>query len=325
MGEQLSFNFSDDETYDIMDTEKDVKDEDPNNIEVEVEDDTPPQDRGREPLPQNLKEELEKDDLEQYDDAVKQKLKQMKKVWHDERRAKEAAYREQQEAVIFARKLMEDNQRMKNVLDIGGKEYSAVLNNAAALEMEMAKRAYKEAYDNGDSDKLVEAQQAMQIANYKLIQAQNFRVPTLHDGNFQVQQPPQQAATNYQVNQSQLSPKLEAWQDRNPWYGTDDEMTASALGLHEKLKRTGDVVIGSDEYYAILDKTIRKRFPEYFHTGSSEGRTKAAHTTASTVVAPATRSTASNRIRLKASQIALAKRLGLTPEQYHNELRKLEA
>jgi hypothetical protein len=322
MGEQLSFNFSDDETYDIMNTEKD---EDPNNIEVEVEDDTPPQDRGREPLPQNLKEELEKDDLEQYDDAVKQKLKQMKKVWHDERRAKEAAYREQQEAVNFARKLMEDNQRMKNVLDIGGKEYSAVLNNAAALEMEMAKRAYKEAYDNGDSDKLVEAQQAMQIANYKLIQAQNFRVPTLQDGNFQVQQTPQQAETNYQVNQSQLSPKLEAWQDRNPWYGTDDEMTASALGLHEKLKRTGDVVIGSDEYYAILDKTIRKRFPEYFHTGSSEGRTKAAHTTASTVVAPATRSTASNRIRLKASQIALAKRLGLTPEQYHNELRKLEA
>ncbi len=316
MAEQDEYRFPDEKEISVT-LDNDASDD----IEVEVEDDTPAHDRGREPLPQNLKEELENDDLEQYDENVKQKLKQMKKVWHDERRAKEAAYREQQEAIELARRLMDENQKMKSVLDIGSKEYSTVLNNAANLEMEAAKRAYKAAYDDGDSDRLVEAQQAMQIANYKLIQAQNFRVPTLQDNNFPVQQqqPSEQA---YQQAPRTLNPKLEAWQERNPWYGTDDEMTASALGLHEKLKRNGEVAIGSDEYYAILDRTIRKRFPEYFHTGSSEGRTRTSNTQ---VVAPATRSTASNRIRLKASQVALAKKLGLTPEQYGLELRKLEA
>ena len=70
-------------------------------IEIEIEDDTPEDDRNKQPLPQNLKEELENDglEIEQYDENVKKKLKQMKKVWHDERREKEAALREQQAAV----------------------------------------------------------------------------------------------------------------------------------------------------------------------------------------------------------------------------------
>ncbi len=324
--ENSQFKFPDEEADSFKNKEVSVTEgrEEADNLEIEIEDDTPPQDRGRDPLPQNLKEELEQDDLEQYDEAVKQKLKQMKKVWHDERRAKEAAYREQQEAIDLARKLMEENQKIKNVLDVGGREYSVALSNSAKLEMEMAKRVYKEAYDNGDSDKLIEAQQALQEANLKMIQAQNFRMPTLQEPNFQVQQQPQQT---YNQEARPVNQKLAAWQERNPWYGTDDEMTASALGLHEKLKRSGDVVIGSDEYYAILDRTIRKRFPEYFPTEvpESKARTGQAHTGTSTVVAPAVRSTASNRIRLKASQVALAKKLGLTPEQYGLELRKLEA
>ena len=293
-------------------------------VEVEIEDDTPPEDRGREPMPKPIVEELEKDELDQYDENVKSKLKQMRKVWHDERRAKEEAYREQQEAVVLAKRLMEENKRIKNVLDVGGKEYAAIIQNAANLEMEIAKRAYKEAYDSGDSDKLVEAQQALQVANYKMLQAQNFRMPSLQEENFAVQ--PHQEQTQQPVSQS-VNPKLAAWQERNPWYGADDEMTASALGLHEKLKKSGEVVIGSDEYYAILDKTIRKRFPEYFDTGEPESKAKAepARTKPSTVVAPAVRSTASNKIKLKASQVALAKKLGLTPEQYALELRKLEA
>ena len=127
----------------------------PDGFEVEVEDDTPPEDRGRQPMPKPLVEELEKDELDQYDDTVKERLKQMRKVWHDERRAKEAAYREQQEALSFAQKVMEENKRIKTVLDTGGKEYAAVLQNAATLEMEIAKRAYKEAYDSGDSERLV--------------------------------------------------------------------------------------------------------------------------------------------------------------------------
>jgi hypothetical protein len=315
--EKEEFQFPDEKTNELsvtMESDKDAK------VEVEIEDDTPEEDRGRQPLPAPLKEELEKDDLEAYDDEVKQKLKQMRKVWHDERREKEAAYREQQEAVRLAQKLIEENKRIKSMLETGGKEYASTLQNAANLELEMAKRAYREAYDSGDADKIVEAQQSMQAANLKVMQAQQFRMPTLHEENFEVQsnqpvqEPPRPA-----------NPKLVAWQERNPWYGQDDEMTAAALGLHEKLKKSGEVVIGSDEYYAILDRTIRKRFPENFEEAEVPKAKAEPRTRPSTVVAPAVRSTASNKIRLKASQVQLAKKLGLTPEQYALELKKLEA
>ena len=295
----------------------------PEGFEVEVEDDTPPEDRGRNPMPKPIVEELEKDELDQYDDTVKERLKQMRKVWHDERRAKEEAYREQQEAIRLAQKLMNENKRIKTVLDTGGKEYAAILHNAANLEMEVAKRNYKEAYDSGDTDKIVEAQNALQLANYKMLQAQNFRMPTLQEEQFDVQNEPDPVP----ATTAPVSPRLKAWFTENPWYGADDEMTATALGIDAKLKREGNVQIGSDEYYAILDKTIRKRYPEYFDTEvpESKAKTESARTKPSTVVAPAVRSTASNKIKLKTSQVALAKKLGLTPEQYALELRKLEA
>jgi len=293
-------------------------------FEIEIEDDTPEEDRNRTPMPKPLVEELEKDELDRYDDSVKEKLKQMRKVWHDERRAKEEAYREQQEAVRLAQKLMDENKRIKGVLDTGGKEYAAVLKNAASLELDAAKREYREAYDAGDADRLVEAQQKLNLANFKILQAQNFTVPSLQEESNDVQRVPEQTQTPVQ---QPVNPKLAAWQNRNPWYGRDEEMTASALGLHEKLKNNRTVAIGSDEYFAILDKTIRKRFPEHFEAEESESNTSTepAPTKPSTVVAPAVRSTASNKVRLKASQVALAKKLGLTPEQYAIELRKLEA
>lgn len=287
-------------------------------IEIEIEDDTPEEDRGREPMPKPIVEELEKDELEAYDERTKEKLKQMRKVWHDERRAKEAAAREREEAIQFAQRLMQENQRIKNILSTGEKEYVSTVQNAANLELEMAKRAYKEAYDAGDADAMVEAQQSMQEANIKIVQAQNFKIP-LQEENFSVQ-------NEYAPQQPQQAPvdrKLLAWQERNPWFGQDEEMTASALGLHEKLKRNGTIV-GSDEYYAALDKTMRKRFPENFDEVEVETREEKPRSKPSTVVAPATRSTSSNKIKLKASQVQLARKLGLTPEQYANEVKKLE-
>lgn len=287
-------------------------------IEIEIEDDTPEEDRGREPMPKPIVEELEKDELEAYDERTKEKLKQMRKVWHDERRAKEAAAREREEAIQFAQRLMQENQRIKNILSTGEKEYVSTVQNAANLELEMAKRAYKEAYDAGDADAMVEAQQSMQEANIKIVQAQNFKIP-LQEENFSVQ-------NEYAPQQPQQAPvdrKLLAWQERNPWFGQDEEMTASALGLHEKLKRNG-VIVGSDEYYAALDKTMRKRFPENFDEVEVDTREEKPRSKPSTVVAPATRSTSSNKIKLKASQVQLARKLGLTPEQYANEVKKLE-
>jgi hypothetical protein len=283
-------------------------------FEIEIEDDTPEQDRGREPMPQNIVEELEQDELEEYSDNVKIKFKQMKKVWHDERRAKEAAYREQQEAVDFARKVAEENKRLKAKYNTGEQQFMATAQHSATLEVTAAKQAYKDAYDSGDSDALVEAQESLNNASFKLNQLKNYQPSTVQNEENEVQQQQERQPVN------QPDRRAMAWQERNSWFGQDEEMTAAALGLHEKLKRNG-VVVGSDDYYATLDKTMRKRFAENF----DETETRTPRTKSGTVVASAARSTSPNKVRLKASQIQLAKKLGLTPEQYAREAIKLEA
>jgi hypothetical protein len=288
-------------------------------IDIEIEDDTPPEDRGREPMPKELVEELDKDELEEYSDKVKVRFKQLKKVWHDERREKEAAYREQQEAINYARRVVEENQQLKQRYAAGEVEYVATATNAAELRLDAAKKAYREAYDAGDGDKLVEAQQAMQEATYELREVKKFKAPTLQRKENAVQQ--------QQAPQQQVVPpdnRAKAWQERNSWFGQDEEMTASVLGLHEKLKRNGTVV-GSDDYYATLDKTMRRRFPENFESSETQTKTETSRTKPSTVVASATRSTSPTKVKLKASQIQIAKKLGLTPEQYAREQIKLEA
>jgi hypothetical protein len=291
-------------------------------IEFEIVDDTPAEDRNRQPMPKEIVDDLEQDDLSKYDEATKEKFKQMRKVWHDERRAKESAYREQQEAVELARRVVEENKRMKNMLATGEKEYVSSIQSTANLELEMAKRAYKDAYDNGDSDGLVNAQQAMQEASIKIAQAKAFKLPPLQDNENNVQSQQEQ----YQQPAAPApDARAQAWRNKNDWFGADEEMTATALGLHEKLKRNG-VVVGSDEYYSTLDKTIRKRFSEYFEDSEPENTSsKSTPTKLSTVVAPATRSTSSNKIKMTIRQVALAKKLGLTNEQYAIAMKKLEA
>ena len=289
-------------------------------IEIEIEDDTPIEDRNKEPMPKEIVEKLDADELEEYDGAVKEKLKQMKKVYHDERREKERALRDQQEAIAFAKRVAEENKRIKQMYSHGEKEYAETLKTSAEMSLEMAKHDYKKAYEDGDTDAVIEAQQRMQEANLRVMQAKNFKPTALQDENFEVQ-------TQHEQTQSVPKPdnKAMAWQERNSWFGQDEEMTASALGLHEKLKRTG-VEIGSDEYYATLDKTMRKRFPENFEEAQEEesSRAEPVRTKPRTVVAPAVRSTASNKVKLSPRQVELAKKLGLTPERYALEMKKLE-
>ena len=300
--------------------EKQESQEQEEQFEVEIEDDTPSEDRKREPMPKPLVEELEQDELDQYDDNVKQKLKQMRKVWHDERREKEKAAREQQEALALAQKLMEENKKYKQYIESGTKEYASTLKNAANLELEMAKRKYKDAYDTGDSDQIMEASQVLQTANLRVMQANNFQAPALQEENYVVQNTPEVQKPRAR------NPKLETWLQKNPWYGPDPEMTALAVGIDKKIQETGNIVVGSDEYFATLDKTMRKRFPEYFNIEETESPARTeTRSKPSTVVAPAVRSTASNKIKLKSSQVAIAKRLGLTNEQYALELRRLES
>ena len=281
-------------------------------IELEVEDDTPEQDRGRQPLPEEMVKELEEDELEDYSEKVKSRLKQMKKVWHDERRAKESALREQQEAISLAQKLVEENKKLKGRLSEGERSLISTATSAAELEMEMAKRAYKEAYDSGDSDQILEAQEKLNNASFRLQRLKGYRPPLQpQENDVQVQ--------NQQAQAPRLDQKTDSWRKQNTWFGQDEEMTATALGLHQKLeKQYGAQYIGTDEYWNLVDKTMRKRFPDYFGDEEPEKPQR----TSATVVAPASRSTAPKKVVLKQSQIALAKKLGLTPEQYAKEYAK---
>jgi hypothetical protein len=298
-------------------------------VEYVVEDDTPNEDKNAKPLPDEVKEELEKDNLMDYSNKVKMRLEQMKKAWHDERRVKEAAEREREEAIRFAQQVTQENKRLKSTLSEGEKQYVSTMQSAAETEVEMAKRAYRDAYDSGDPDRIVEAQQKLTEASLKQDRAKNFK-PSLQIQEDDVQ-------TYQQATQTQESPKIDPltskWLDRNSWYGPDEEMTALALGTHARLeKQFGKGYIGTEEYFKRIDETMRKRFPENFseevEVETQAGGDKPSQRTeakSAPVVAPATRSTASKRIVLKTSQIALAKKLGLTPEQYAREMQKLEA
>lgn len=287
--------------------------------DIEVEDDTPEADRGREPMPKEIVEELEADELEEYSEKVKLRLKQMKKVWHDERRAKEQALREQQEAVSATQRLLDENRKLKSTLTRGEESLVMSYKQAAEYEAEAARRAYREAYEAGDTDKVLDAQEKLNAATYKLQQINSYR-PALQ---------PEEKEVDYAA-QAPVVPQPDrntlAWQERNTWYGSDTEMTASALGLHQKLvTERGPQYAGTDEYWATVDRTMRRRFPEYFGTEieADTGDTKEVARRKS-VVAPASRSRSPKKIVLKQSQLALAKKLGLTPEQYARELMKTE-
>ena len=295
-------------------------------IEVEIEDDTPPQDRNRTPLPVEVVEELEKDTLDEYSDKVKTRLKQYKKVWHDERRAKESAYREQQEAIALAKKALEENKTLKARLSKGEDHLLESFKGAAESELANAKREYREAYEAGDADRLVDAQEKMTSAKLKVERALSVSAAREETAG-------QERESDVQIDINRApaqvrDTKATAWQEKNTWFGQDDEMTSLALGLHEKLvKENGMAYATTDEYYKRIDQTMRKRFPENFEEEKTveEAKTSPTRTKLSTVVAPATRSTSAKRVTLTNSQQAIAKKLGLTNEQYARELTKMEA
>ena len=298
---------------------------DNNDIKVEIEDDTPPEDRGRKPLPKEVVDELENDDLEEYSEKVRKRLSQMKKVWHDERREKERTAREREEALRFAQAQFEENRKLKERLGVGEKAYIHEITKSATNELATAKEKLKQAYEAGDAEQITTAQELLTEAKLRLREYEKFK-PSLQTQNSGVQ--PNQQATTPQVQPAPaIDPKAEAWKQKNTWFGVDEEMTALALGLHEKLVRSG-VDPRSDDYYRRVDETMKKRYPEAFDDGEEQLQTRQAEKPARAktvnVVAPATRSTAPRQVRLTPTQVALAKKLGLSNEQYARELMKLE-
>jgi hypothetical protein len=264
-------------------------------------------------------EEVTEDELASYDEKVQKRLKKFTKGYHDERRAKEEALRERQAAEEFAKRLYEENLTLQKQLSDGSKIFIEQGKSTAQLELEQAKKQYKDAYENGDVDAVAEAQAKIAQATLKLDKAENLRP-------IEVQEKPEYSPPNSAAPKADQ--KLNQWLEDNPWYGDESSpettiMSATALGVHNALvKQYGQGYVGTDEYYGKINSRMQRSFPDYF--GSQEGQEEpeeqpqqaAPRAKQTTVVAPATRSTSPKKVKLSASQIAIAKRLGVPLELY---------
>lgn len=271
--------------------------------EIEVIDDTPEEDRGREPM-KTPPEEPTDEELATYSKRDRTKTREFHKAYHDERRAKEVALREKEEAIRIAQQVYEENQRLKGTVDSNQNIMLDQVKRTIAQEIDQAKAKYKKAYEDGDSEALVDAQEELTNAKIKADRVNNFKPKPL------------QAQENV-VQTSPSAPKpderAEDWQRANPWFGPDTEMTGFALAVHNKLINEEGVDPKSDEYYQRLNGRLRQVFPDKFESaepGDANRRPK------SNVVASASRSTAPKKITLTASEVSIAKRLGIPLELY---------
>ena len=312
------FKFPDEMENEVPEVEASAEEK----IEIEIVDDRPEEDqKNAQPLPEEIVKDIENDDLEQYSKEAKQRLLQMKKLINDERREKEQAVREQQEAIRVAQSLVEETKKLRGRLTEGEKVYVSNAKEGAERQLELARIAYKEAYDSGDSDKVVDAQEKLTEAKFKIHQVESYR-PQYDESALQTAENEVKIPEQSQQPQ-RLDSKTQSWLDKNSWYGVDDDMSFLAMGIHRRLERDG-VTTGSDQYWNAIDTEIKKRFPEKF-AGENNSETKDSVKKPSTVVAPATRSTSPKKIRLTQTQLALAKKFKLSPEQYALELTKLES
>ena len=304
--EKVEFEFPDEK----QEAESKVNAEVESNDEIEIVDDTPPEDRNRKPMVEPPKE-LTDEELAKYDASVQQRIKHFTKGYHEERRAKEAAFREREEALRLAQTIVEENKKLKGSL---GQNQAAVLDSykkLAANELEKAKAKYKEAYESGDSDAITEAQANLTTAAMRAERVNNIKTPALQEQKTDVQTQPE--PKNEFVSAPEPDYKAKEWQQKNQWFGKDEEMTSFALGLHTKLINSG-IDPKSDEYYERLNGRLRQVFPESFESEKTVDAPTPRPTKSN--VAPATRSTAPKKIVLTQTQVNLAKRLGVPLELY---------
>ena len=291
-------------------------------VEIEVEDDTPPADRGR--TPSEPPEEVTNEELENYSDKVKKRIQHFSKGYHDERRAKEQAVREREEAIAYAQKLIEQNQELNAK---GAQNHNALIESAkkqVESELAVAQKQYKEAYEAGEPDAVLQAQTLLNAAQIRLDKVNGMKQREIPANNQTTLQNNENNVQSQQLapEQPQRDEKAEAWRTKNPWFGSDDEMTAFALGLHTNLTKEG-VSPQSDEYYERINSRMRQIFPDQFDEGIEDEPEEAPKQKPSNVVAPATRSTSPKKLKLKQSQISVAKRLGVPLEQYAKQVAEL--
>jgi hypothetical protein len=294
-----------------------VSQQDDGDIEVEVIDDTPERDKGRKPLDREVADPTDAE-IETYTRGAQDRIKELTHARHDERRAKEALQREKQELERIAMHMQSENQKLKQYVDNGTQQYTKMAETAAEAELDKARRDYKIAQEAFDTDGIIAAQEALTEAKMKIAAAKNFRPAPLQreEDVVQTRQPAPQ--------QVQPDEKTLRWQAKNQWFGSNgfEEVTSFALGLHQNLVNNG-VDPRSDEYFERIDARVKSKFPEVFG-GTEDRKSGDSPRRPTSVVAPAARSSGARKIQLTTTQVALAKKYGLTPQQYAAEVAKLE-
>ena len=284
-------------------------------FEIEIVDDTPEQDRGKSKRPADAAPDVPEDDeIASYSDNVQKRIKKLKYEYHEERRAKEAALRENQEAVTLARKLIEERNHLSERLAMGEQAVIEQAKRRVQAQLEQVERQYRNAYENGDTDNVLAAQKDITRLTLEQQQIEAYRpAAPQRIEHEQVQMRPTAQPQN------EPDEKAKTWLRSNPWFGQEEEMSGYAYGVHERLIKREGITPLSDDYYNRIDAAMRHRFPEYFEEeGGQEVDLRPSTPRKTPVVAPARRVSASapRKVSLTATQVALAKRLGLTPEQY---------
>ena len=273
-------------------------------VEIEIVDE-------EKPKHSKLREEpkpLDDSEIKEYSDRVKNRIDHLYKGYQTEKRRAEDAERAKEEAFRIAQSVAEENQKLKGHLSEGQLALLEQAKKTVAQQVEDAKRAYKEAYESGDSDKLVQANEELTAAKIKLERVNNFKP---------ARQEPQKEV---KLESPRPDPKAEAWQRNNRWYGVDDEMTGFVLAYHSKLIKQG-VDASSDEYYEKIDSRMRQVFPDYFDAEESPDR---GQRSVKSNVAPATRSMTPKKVKLTQKQVDYAKRYRIPLERYALEVAKLQ-
>ena len=287
-------------------------------IEIEIEDDTPERDRGRRPLEKEVADPTD-EEIESYSDKVKNRIKELTHARHDERRVKEAVLREKVELENLTQHLVEENKRLKQNVYTGQEAVIEGVKQQADTDLQIARRRLKEAQEAFDTDAIIEAQEAVMDAKIKVEQTKNFRPTPLQQEDFPVQ--------TQQVQSKPVPPdeKTLRWQAKNQWFGADgfEEYTSYALGLHKKLVQNG-VDPRSEQYFEQIDARLQSSFPSLFKGAKDKPTSGEGSRRPTTVVASASRSTSGGKVRLTTTQVALAKKFGLTPQQYAVQVAKLE-
>jgi hypothetical protein len=279
-------------------------------LQIEIQDDTPEPDRGKPKAPEKTETKggAEDEDLEGYSDSVKKRISKLKFDQHAERRAKEEAIRLREEAINYAEKIRKENEQLRKAYSEGETAFVSQAKARVDVELASAKAEYKAAYDSGDADKLIEAQQ-------KLIRLQNESERVANYKPRPAAEPePQPKTQKAAPDVPKPDERAMRWAEENPWFMTDKAMTGFAMGLHEDLVAQG-VDPKSDLYYSKINDAVRRTFPDKFDDGIIEE--KAPRRQTGPVVAPAARSTkAPRKVVLTSTEVALAKRLGVPIEKY---------